>query len=90
MWCKHYFSYRWDFVMKFFTIRLTPSGSVGVVNINPQYIVSIQPAGLAENNIGSWIRVHGGGSAVYHDYRKPEELLELLSSYHHQSSFLSL
>jgi hypothetical protein len=76
--------------MKFFTIRLTPSGSVGVVNINPQYIVSIQPAGLADNNIGSRIRVHGGGGDLYHDYRKPEELLELLSSYHHQASFLSL
>jgi hypothetical protein len=76
--------------MKFFTIRLTPSGSVGVVNINPQYIVSIQPGGLADNNIGSKIRVYGDESAIYDDYRKPEELLELLSSYHHQSSFLSL
>jgi len=76
--------------MKFFTIRLTPSGSVGVVNINPQYIVSIQPAGLADNNIGSKIRVYGDEISRYHDYRKPEELLELLSSYHHQASFLSL
>jgi hypothetical protein len=71
--------------MKFFTIRLTPSGSVGVVNINPQYIVSIQPAGLADNNIGSRIRVHGGESALYHDYRKPEELLELLETYSYWS-----
>ncbi len=67
--------------MKFFTIRLTPSGSVGVVHINPQYIVSIQPGGIADNNIGSRIRVYGGENAVYHDYRKPEELLELLETY---------
>ena len=79
--------------MKFFTIRLTPSGSVGVVNINPQYIVSIRPKYPQNTNmevIGSMIRVLGDEIARYDDYRKPEELLELLSSYHHQSSFLSL
>lgn len=79
--------------MKFFTVRQNPNSDVGVAYINPHYIVSIRPKYPQDKNmevIGSMIRVLGDEIARYDDYRKPEELLELLSSYHHQASFLSL
>jgi hypothetical protein len=79
--------------MKFFIVRRNETTDVGNAYINPQYIVSIRPKYPQDNNyevIGSMIRVLGDEIARYDDYRKPEELLELLSSYHHQSSFLSL
>jgi hypothetical protein len=79
--------------MKFFTVRRNETTDVGNAYINPQCIVSIRPKYTQDNNyevIGSMIRVLGDEIARYDDYRKPEELLELLSSYHHQSSFLSL